>query len=75
MAGGDRRSGRTEAHAALILGILADHDIAIAEVQAKLEEHKLSCLCINQSDAQWPRTLHMRGRDECAPFPSVALRS
>lgn len=41
--GGDRRSGRIEAHAELILGIVEQtKDITIAEVQAKLEEQGLS---------------------------------
>jgi transposase len=43
--GGDRRSGRIEAHAALILGIV-EHtkDITIAEVQARLKAPtKMSC--------------------------------
>ena len=38
--GGDRRSGRIEAHAALILGLVAEtSDITLAELQAKLAAH------------------------------------
>jgi transposase len=41
--GGDRRSGRIEAHATLILSIVEQTmDITIAEVQAKLAEQGLS---------------------------------
>ena len=38
--GGDRRSGRIEAHAALILGLLEQkRDITLAELRAGLAEH------------------------------------
>ena len=41
--GGDRRSGRIEAHATLILSIVEQtKDITIAEVQAKLAEQGVS---------------------------------
>jgi transposase len=41
--GGDRRSGRIEAHAGLILGLVAEQpDITLAEIQAALADKGVS---------------------------------